>query len=264
VFDAWKAKAEDFVNELSRKSNQDIRDYASGWILDGAFSRDPSFRRENLEDRDYDGLPSYAEALNGVSDELGDSDEDGWSDYAEYFHGSDPSSASDHPKGIAADGQFGDWAELFPSAVNVQSTKITNSRCPKSTDIKAYAALKNQKNLIVSVISEQAPQVGDRHGWELEVKGRSIHRIIKQGSSLHRLDVVDPVSKNVVRQFLNAIPSFSKAAEWRLSGQTLQMTDAAFAAEEFRLKLSSVSYAADGVICDTTQWFLPVISDFDG
>jgi hypothetical protein len=42
------------------------------------------------------------------------------------------------------------------------------------------------------------------------------------------------------------------------------MTDAAFAAEEFRLKLSSVSYAADGAICDTTQWFLPVISDFDG
>ena len=89
----------------------------------------PGFEYGLLSDLDQDGLPSLIEQEFRTSDGYSDTDFDGWSDITEIMLGADPRVSVSHPDGLVFDGSIGDWFDLIPKLMKVDTDESLQS-CP--------------------------------------------------------------------------------------------------------------------------------------
>lgn len=232
-----------------------------GWFDSQDFT--PAFAPAMLADPDYDGVPTFLELKMGTNPNQADTDNDGWSDFAELIAHSDSKNDNSTPKGIVADGDFGDFLKLMPKLINFD--KNFNASCPKTLDITHFAALVYKSTLIVGAATSGigAPEPAGR--WEISIVDQRSHRqfTLKHNTSARQFTLTEANTTSDKNLTVNAPYSVSgSGAEWQIDLSWLGLPPVENNTTA-SLSLQMRTVMQNGAVlqaCDETDAFAPIFA----
>ncbi len=193
-----------------------------------------------IQDLDGDGVPGGIEAEMQTNDTYQDSDFDGWSDLTELVLASDPRVSVNHPDGLVVDGTIGDWFNLIPRQVRVDSDEKVDA-C-EVVNIGYFGAIIVSGKLLIS--AKLGNESHQSFKWEVSIQQEDAELVIFE------------VWNN--SNFFTAKGRYRIDVPFHFQKGELEIVEAVNA-EAKDLSIQIRVYE-EGKFCDDTPWFQPTMS----